>query len=61
MQPFLGLIPAFWVKDMPSQTGNNLTFGDGVVVGFGLCVTAGICAIVIWIKRAIERRMQTTK
>lgn len=56
----VGLIP---IPPMILQEANrramengDLTFGHGCALGLALCATWGLCAVAIWIKRAIVRR-----
>lgn len=56
----VGLIP---LPPMILQEANRramehggLTFGHGCALGLALCATWGLCAVAIWIKRAIVRR-----
>lgn len=57
----VGLIP---ISPMIIQEANRramergvLTFGHGIALVLALCATWGLCAVAIWIKRAIVRRI----
>jgi len=58
----VGLIP---IPPMILQEANrramergDLTFGHGIALALALCAAFGLCAAVVWIKRAIVRRIR---
>jgi hypothetical protein len=66
MSPIVGLVPPppFPVWVTLKQTADNvgaLSFGHGVILGLGIIATFLLCALAIWFKRWIVRRLPPSR